>query len=520
MIKTLLTGILFLAATTAYSQNEFTIKGKVAGLKDSTLISLFRSDGQVMSAIDQATVIQESFSFKGQTADNEPEALSIIVQGEGFPNTWLEVWVAPNTVSTISGNNKLLRTWDVSSNIKEQQTLNQYKKATLAETNMEQELSIKMMEKILLLRSGNLPTEKNDKLKKEIDALRQKGDSIRFAIAKKEIEIMQQAPVETIWINKLRGLSMITKYVENFLYKEDILALYKKLPDSEKQSAIGKEITNNLYPPLAVKDGDEIADADLYDLEGNIHHLADYKGKYILLDFWSRGCGPCMMALPEMKEISETQKDKVTLVSLSTDTEKGWKEISKTKDMPWTNLNDFGGMSGLAAKYNVRGIPHYVIISPKGIILHSWSGYSPGLLKRKLNKWMNQTNRIMTVKKEGNTTIIDFPTAKSTNTETIEINRIEVTGTETIFHMKAFNSPGYWVSISKDTYLKTENGTHYLLKSADGIQPDERFTMPESGEYPFKLHFPPLPEGTLKVDFIESDCESCFKILEISLTKE
>ena len=58
-----------------------------------------------------------------------------------------------------------------------------------------------------------------------------------------------------------------------------------------------------------------------------------------------------MMALPEMKEISETWKDKVTVISLSTDTEKGWKEISKTKDMSWVNLNDFGGMSGLAAKY-------------------------------------------------------------------------------------------------------------------------------------------------------------------------
>ena len=83
-----------------------------------------------------------------------------------------------------------------------------------------------------------------------------------------------------------------------------------------------KEITVCLYPPVTVKEGDEMADTDLYDLQGNIHHLADYKGKYLLVDFWSRGCGPCMMALPEMKEISETWKDKVTVISLSTDTEK------------------------------------------------------------------------------------------------------------------------------------------------------------------------------------------------------
>ena len=511
MVKALFAGISLIFAVSAQAQNEFTIKGAVTGLKDSTVIMLFRSDGQVMSSIAQDTVFNESFCFREKTAEDKPEAVMLMARDKDFPNTWLDVWVAPNAVCTVSGNNKLLRTWDVSSNIKEQQILNRYKQATFDETNLDQELSIERMKKISLLRSGNLSTEDSDKLKKEMAEVEKKQDSVRHIISKKEIGIMQQTPVETIWMDKLRGLSMEMKYMKDFPYKKEVFALYEKLSDDEKQSAVGKEISVYLYPPVTVKTGDEMADADLYDLEGNVHHLADYKGKYLLIDFWSRGCGPCMMALPEMKEISETMKDKVTVISLSTDTEKGWKEISKTKDMSWVNLNDFGGMSGLAAKYDVRGIPHYVIISPEGIILHSWSGYSNGLLKRKLNKWVN---------KDGNTTIIEFPIEKSSNTETVEINKIELTGTETVFHMKAFNAPGYWVSISKDTYLKSENGTHFTLKSADGITPDERFTMPESGEQAFKLYFPPLPAGTKTVDFIESDCDSCFKILGLPLTKE
>lgn len=520
MVKALFAGISLIFAVSAQAQNEFTIKGTVTGLKDSTVIMLFRSDGQVMSSIAQDTVFNESFCFREKTAEDKPEAVMLMARDKDFPNTWLDVWVAPNAVCTVSGNNKLLRTWDVSSNIKEQQILNRYKQATFDETNLDQELSIERMKKISLLRSGNLSAEDSDKLKKEMAEVEKKQDSVRHIISKKEIGIMQQTPVETIWMDKLRGLSMEMKYMKDFPYKKEVFALYEKLSNDEKQSAVGKEISVYLYPPVTVKTGDEMADADLYDLEGNVHHLADYKGKYLLIDFWSRGCGPCMMALPEMKEISETMKDKVTVISLSTDTEKGWKEISKTKDMSWVNLNDFGGMSGLAAKYDVRGIPHYVIISPEGFILHSWSGYSNGLLKRKLNKWVNKANRVMSVKKEGNTTIIEFPIEKSSNTETVEINKIELTGTETVFHMKAFNAPGYWVSISKDTYLKSENGTHFTLKSADGITPDERFTMPESGEQAFKLYFPPLPAGTKTVDFIESDCDSCFKILGLPLTNE
>ncbi len=32
------------------------------------------------------------------------------------------------------------------------------------------------------------------------------------------------------------------------------------------------------------------------DLDGKVHHLADFKGKIYVLDFWSSGCGPCIMA--------------------------------------------------------------------------------------------------------------------------------------------------------------------------------------------------------------------------------
>lgn len=520
MVKALLAGVSLIFAISAQAQNEFTIKGKISGLEDSTQIVLYRSDGQVMSQIAQDTVINECFTFKGETVGNAPEALMVSSHDKGFPNTWLDVWVAPGKETTVTGNNKLIRTWNVSADIQEQQDLNRYADACQEECNKEQEIYIQLMDLFSKGRTGNPSEEEKNAIRNEMKELQEKTDSLRLISSQKEIEIMQQTPKGTVWMDKLLGQCKQSKYMENYPYKEDLIALYNKLSDNEKNSQAGKEITVCLYPPVTVKEGDEMADTDLYDLQGNIHHLADYKGKYLLVDFWSRGCGPCMMALPEMKEISETWKDKVTVISLSTDTEKGWKEISKTKDMSWVNLNDFGGMSGLAAKYNVRGIPHYVIISPEGIILHSWSGYGKGLLKRKLNKWVNKSDRIMSVKKEGNTTIVDFPIEKSSNTETVEINRIELTGSETIFHMKAFNSPGYWVSIGKDTFLKTEDGTHYPLTSADGITPDERFTMPESGEYSFKLHFPALPAGTKTVDFIEGDCDSCFKIVGLSLTQE
>ncbi|UVV78039.1 redoxin domain-containing protein [Bacteroides fragilis] len=40
-------------------------------------------------------------------------------------------------------------------------------------------------------------------------------------------------------------------------------------------------------------------DTELSNIDGNHHRLSDYKGKYLLLDFWSRSCGHCIESLPE-----------------------------------------------------------------------------------------------------------------------------------------------------------------------------------------------------------------------------
>lgn len=389
MIKEMITGVILLLAVSAQAQQEFTIQGKIKGLEDGTIISLSRSDGQVPSCIAQDTIRNESFSFEEKTAEDESEALRISSDDKGFPSTWLDIWVAPNTTTTISGSGKLLRSWYVTSNIKEQTELNRYADTCREQTDQNQLLMIKLTDLFKRRRSENISDQDKAEIKRQFDIIRKGTDSIKSIIAGKEIEIMKQTPFSRVWMTKLYGVGLEFKLNKEFLRKEDVIALYNKLPEKEKTSPLGKEITVFLYPPVVAKEGDTIADADLYDLEGKLHHLAEYKGKYMLLDFWSRACGPCLAALPEMKEISESNKGSLTIISLSLDTEKGWKEISKTKELSWVNLNDFGGTGGIAAKYGVKGVPYYVIISPEGVILHKWSGYSPGSLKQKLDKWMN-----------------------------------------------------------------------------------------------------------------------------------
>lgn len=103
------------------------------------------------------------------------------------------------------------------------------------------------------------------------------------------------------------------------------------------------------------------------------------------------------------------------------------------------------------------------------------------------------------------------------NSSTIEIDRVVVSDTATVLDVKAFFRPHNWIQISGESYLLADNGEKYPVRSGNGITLDEKFWMPDSGEASFSLIFPLLPPTVKVVDFIESDCEDCFKVWGIHL---
>lgn len=113
--------------------------------------------------------------------------------------------------------------------------------------------------------------------------------------------------------------------------------------------------------------------------------------------------------------------------------------------------------------------------------------------------------------------IIERPPFISWSSTSIEIEKIVLTDTATVFHIQAFYQPNYWIQISPDSYLKADNGEKYYIKTGVGITLGKNFWMPKSGEASFQLIFPPLPESVKTIDFIESDCDNCFKIWGIAL---
>lgn len=116
--------------------------------------------------------------------------------------------------------------------------------------------------------------------------------------------------------------------------------------------------------------------------------------------------------------------------------------------------------------------------------------------------------------------VIDRPPFLAWSSTSIEVDKMVISDTATVVHIKAFYRPKNWIKIAKGSFLKDNNGQLYPIRNGIGITLDQEFWMPESGEGEFQLTFPPIPEAVTSVDFSEGDFDGAFKIWGIQLNEK
>ena len=482
--KTIITALLALVTLTGWAQSTktATIKGYSPALKDGTLV--IAGAGNLLDIVD--TVKAGHFTLTIPV--EELTVGGLFCAGEGCPNFSFSLMMKPDVTVKVTGTDCLYPFWKVESPIPEQQTLNR----------MTEYCHDIILERI--------------KIEQEKDW--NKLDSIEMVYMKKEMDILSLLPVDAASLSKLSNIARMLKNMKDFPYMEQMKNLEKsfaaRAPKGfEDQLA---EIHNYVYPSPLLHVGDKYVDAELFDMQGNTHHLSEAfsGGRYVLLDFWGIGCAPCMMSEPEMREVYERLNGKLEIVGINQNTRSQWQKHEFSKRIVWKNWSDGKMGSSVNGRYcDMGAIPYYVLISPEGRILWKAVGYGPG--------WFLGMAETFNSPKQDNSSNLGFV-----------VRHVDANADGTKVSFRNYTKKGYWFRIAKDSYL-TANGKKYKLTAADGIKLDadnypevNAFTAKEAyiGEInysDFNLTFEPFENIPETFDFIEGDVQGAFVIRNISL---
>jgi peroxiredoxin len=162
----------------------------------------------------------------------------------------------------------------------------------------------------------------------------------------------------------VRSLDM-KKYPE--YYRKVKEGLENKFPKSEHVTAFAKDVGRL----VATKVGGLAPSFSLPSLRSEVVSLSDFKGKYVLLDFWATWCKPCIAEIPNLKAVREEfSKEDFEVVSICVDKadfKLNWEKIIEKYDANWPQLFDASGEA--ARDYAIEYFPTIFLLNKDGEIV-------------------------------------------------------------------------------------------------------------------------------------------------------
>lgn len=122
MRRFLLSIVLVLASFTVRAQGNYVIEGSINGDVDGAVVSLYKRDGDMLFMSANDTIRDNAFRFEGKTSGDGVHGFSLMANKDGVISMLLDLYIRPGSHVKITGDGMLVYTWDVESDVPEQQT--------------------------------------------------------------------------------------------------------------------------------------------------------------------------------------------------------------------------------------------------------------------------------------------------------------------------------------------------------------------------------------------------------------
>jgi len=373
-----------LLGTPQMEPSTFVLKGQFENTAQSSWFYVRYDDANGKSVRDSVRIFNGTFSYVGRV-QAPTEAMSYFTNENGEApqdfEQYLRFYIEPGVIS-LSGDNTNPKKMSIIGG-KAQESFAQFNDLIKSEIEaigpINEAYNKESTNYRELKKQGVSEAILNAKLD-ELEKIKEQMEPFQKTMMDKQVGYIKANPDSHVSATQLR-------FFVSRLPLAEVEDIYGKMGTAVRNSRAGRELAQEIASLKSGSPGSVATDFSGADINGQPLKLSDYRGKYVLLDFWASWCVPCRKGNPHLLQVySKYKKKGFEIIGVSDDDSNlgAWKKaVDQDKIGVWKHVlrglkrlpeGGYDKSDDKTEAYGIHSLPTKILIDPKGVIIGRYGG--------------------------------------------------------------------------------------------------------------------------------------------------